>query len=155
MEFSEVHAVIEKIKDTHPSVRQYFDQRKKHKKNDENDKFTNRFISSLHVTFAHASKMRQATMLSSFQHLVGVRLQINATALLYSDHIAAIQVEIPADDATPKPMNVFPHITVWCAKNSEAQESNNLPEMVKNNQAERVVLEQPVQLEGVFSFWYE
>jgi hypothetical protein len=50
---------------------------------------------------------------------------------------------------------VFPHITVWCSKNSEAHESNNLPEMVKNNQAERVVLEQPVQLEGVFSFWYE
>jgi hypothetical protein len=155
MEFSEVHAVIEKIKDTHPSVRQYFDQRKKHKKNDENDKFTNRFISSLHVTFAHSSKMGQATMLSSFQHLVGVRLQINATALLYSDQIAAIEVEIPADDATPRPMNVFPHITVWCSKNSEAHESNNLPEMVKNNQAERVVLEQSVQLEGVFSFWYE
>lgn len=155
LEFSEVHAVIEKMKDTFPAVRKYFTQREEHKINDENDKSQNRFITSLHVTFAHASQMPQATMLSSFEHLVGVRLQINATALLFSDKIAAIQVEIPVDSATPKPMNPFPHITIWCSENAEAYESNDLPEMVNNNQAERVVLEQPVVLEGVFRFWYD
>ena len=154
MELSEVNAVVEKMKDTSPSVRQYFTQREEHKQNDENDKRTNRFITSVHVTFAHSSEMPQTTMLSSFQHLIGVRLQINATSLLYSEKIAAIEVEIPVDNATPRPMNVFPHITIWCSENSGAYESKNLPEMVKTNQAERVILQEPVRLEGVFRFWY-
>lgn len=155
LEFSEVHAVIEKMKDTFPAVRRYFTQREEHKNNDENDNSQNRYITSVHVTFAHASQMPQATMLSSFEHIVGVRLQINATALLFSEKIAAIEVEIPVDTATPRPKNPFPHITIWCSENSEAYESNDLPEMVENDLAVRVVLEQPILLEGVFRFWYD
>lgn len=151
---SEVNSILEKMKNDFPSVRHYFTQREEHKQNDENDKSINRFISSVHVTFAHASIMPQATMSSSFQHLIGVKLQIDATALLYSEEIAAIEVEVPLDNATPRPMNSFPHITIWCSENSEAFESNNLPEMVKRNQATKIDLEQPVRLEGVFSFWY-
>jgi hypothetical protein len=155
LEFSEVHAVIEKMKDTFPAVRRYFTQREEHKNNDENDNSQNRYITSVHVTFAHASQMPQATMLSSFEHIVGVRLQINATALLFSEKIAAIEVEILVDTATPRPKNPFPHITIWCSENSEAYESNDLPEMVENDLAVRVVLEQPILLEGVFRFWYD
>ncbi len=155
LELSEVNAAVEKMKDTFPSVRQYFTQREEHKQNDENDKSINRFITSVHVTFAHASEMPQTSMTSSFQHLIGVRLQINATSLLYSEKIAAIEVEIPADNAIPRPMNPFPHITIWCSENSEAYESNNLPEMVNTNQAERVVLHELVRLNGVFRFWYD
>ncbi len=66
-----VPEAVEKMNDTFPSVRQYFTQCEEHKQNDEKDKSINSFFTSVHFTFVHASKMRQTSMSSSFQHLIG------------------------------------------------------------------------------------
>jgi hypothetical protein len=91
-------------------------------------------------------------MLATFKPLIGTTAEMKVTALLYSEKIAALELEVPNFD--PKPTNIFPHITIWCFEGTGAHESNNLPDMVKMNMATRVELTEPVILKGVFSFWY-
>jgi len=154
-------SVLDKIKNNFEQVKQYFDEREEHKSNDENDTTQNRFIQSVHCTFAHNSQVTQSEMMSTFSHLLGSNVDAKATALLYSDKIAAIEVEIPevtsgsAHHPVPRPRNEFHHVTVWCGQDTEAKESNVLPEQVKNNVATKIVFIEPIPLCGSFSFWYE
>ena len=84
---------------------------------------------------------------------MGTKEEIKAISLLFSNDIAAIELEMPnQQDSIPRPRNLFPHITIWCAKDTEAYESNALPEKVNCNQAKKVDFEQPVVLEGIFRF---
>jgi len=157
--------IIAKLRKSFPEVEQYFAEREVHNKNnnDENDKSQNRFITSLHCTFAHASQATQESMITTFQHLIGTKHEVKAVSLLYSDESAAIELEITKkknndnnshSSSFPAPLNTFPHVTIWCAKDHEAYESNELPEKVKRRSAKRVMFEQPVALSGVFNFWY-
>ena len=109
---------LEQLRSNSPEVEQYFSERKEHRENDENDKSLDRFITSTHCTFAHASQASQADMISSFQHLLGTSVEVKATSLLFGDSVAAIELDIP--DSVPRPQNAFPHITIWCAKDTEA-----------------------------------
>jgi hypothetical protein len=153
--------VLDKIKNSFEQVKQYFDKRDDHKCNDENDTTQNRFIQSVHCTFAHFSQVTQSEMMSIFNHLLGSNVDAKATALLYSEKIAAIEVEISevtsgnAHYPVPKPWNEFQHITVWCGQDTEAKESNELPDQVKKNIATKILFEEPIPLCGTFSFWYQ
>ncbi|KAL3827649.1 hypothetical protein ACHAXA_000522 [Cyclostephanos tholiformis] len=149
-----VNAKIEKLRQRFTNVDEYFAQREAHKNSDQDDESKDRFITSLHCTFAHASGVSQTTMLASFQHLIGSTAEMKATALLFNEKIAAIELEVPNCDSIPRPENAFPHITIWCSANSKAYESNELPGMLKCNKATRVAFEEDVVLRGVFSFWY-
>jgi tRNA splicing ligase len=93
-------------------------------------------------------------MISSFKHLTGTTFEVNATALLFNGKIAAIELEIPPNPSVPMPCNKFAHITVWCAADTEAYESNLLPEKVQCNEARHILFEEPVRVKGCFSFWY-
>ena len=152
--YEDVVKQIEKTRLASPEVDSYFAQREEHRGNDENDKSLNRFIKSSHCTFAHTSQVTQADMISTFQHLLGTCIEVKATALLFTDSIAAIELEIPTDPSIPRPHNKFHHITIWCANDIEAYESNELLEKVQSNEAKRVSFEKPVVMKGVFSFWY-
>ena len=149
-----VNAEIEKLRQRFTNVDEYFSQREAHKNSDQDDESKDRFITSLHCTFAHASRMPQTTMLASFQHLIGSTAEIKATALLFNEKLAALELEVPNCDSIPRPENAFPHITIWCSADSKAYESNDLPEMVKFNKATRVAFGEDVVMTGVFSFWY-
>ncbi len=154
-------SVLDKIKDSFDCVKQYFDKREGHKSNDENDTTQNRFIRLVHCTFAHNSQVTQSDMMASFNHLLGCNVNAKATALLYSDNIAAIEVEIPqvtsgiVRHSVPRPRNEFQHVTVWCGQDVEAKESNELPEQVAGNLAKKILFNEPISLCGSFSFWYE
>ncbi|KAL7543626.1 hypothetical protein ACHAXR_012913 [Thalassiosira sp. AJA248-18] len=154
LNYEVVHSEIEKLRKSVAEVDEYFARRNDHKNNDENDKSQNRFITSLHCTFAHASQVTQATMVSTFQHLLGTAAEITAVSILFNDKIAAIELEIPDESSIPRPQNIFSHVTIWCGKDTEAHESNELLEKLKCNDAKRVAFEQPVAMSGVFSFWY-
>ena len=155
-----VRSALDELKKDSSEVETYFAEREEHTNNDENDKELNRFITSLHCTFVHASRASQGEMYKSFNHLLGVPVETNATAILFSDTVAAIEVEIPKfasnnpPSLIPLPDNEFAHITLWCAKKTAAFNSNMLPGEVKSNSAKRVVFKEPVALKGVFSFWY-
>ena len=151
-DISVVQSIIDNLRASIPYIDQYFSQREAHKTNDEDDESICRFITSVHCTYAHCSEVSQEAMLVTFQPLIGTTAEMKATALLYSEKIAALELEIPNFD--PKPRNIFPHITLWCFEGIGAHESNNLPDMVKMNMATRVELTEPVILKGVFSFWY-
>ena len=147
-----VQSVMDMLRESFSDIDQYFSQREAHSNNDQDDERKDRFIASVHCTFAHASEVPQRAMLASFQHLIGSSAEMKATALLFSMKVAALELEVPTSD--PKPTNVFPHITLWCAADTGAHESNNLPDMVRSNNAKRVELGEAVVLNGVFSFWY-
>ena len=90
---------------------------------------------------------------------MGSTLDIKATSLLYNDKIAAIEIEIiptssQLDGNIPRPQNKFHHITLWCAKGTEAYESNALPKKVQDNEAKKVDFAKPIIMRGVFAFWY-
>lgn len=165
VDYDTVHAEIRRLRANHLEVDDYFATRDEHKGNDENDKSQNRFITSVHCTFAHASQLSQSTMIASFQHLLGTSIDVKATSLLFTDKIAAIELDIPTTGgaqgsssssaiAIPKPRNEFPHITIWCAKDTEAYESNTLSAKVKCNEAKRIIFEKPIAIKGILSFWY-
>ena len=153
-DFSVVHAEINKLRQSFPDIDEYFAQREAHKTNDEDDESKDRFIKSVHCTFAHASQVPQHSMLASFQHLVGSTAEMKVTALLFNEKISALELEVPHDDFIPRPNNSFPHITIWCSAHSKAHESNDLPEMVGCNKATRIDFGEHVVLKGVFSFWH-
>eukprot|EP00986_Skeletonema_menzelii_P016044 scaffold13319_cov142-Skeletonema_menzelii.AAC.2 len=154
-------SVLGRIKNSFEHVKHYFDEREGHRSNDENDTTQNRFIRSFHCTFAHCSQVTQSEMMASFNHLLGCNVDAKATALLYSDKIAAVEVEIPkvtsgsTQHLVPRPRNEFHHVTVWCGQDTEAKESNELPEYIKSNIAKKILFEEPISLCGSFSFWYE
>ncbi len=155
-------SVLEKVKARFDQVKEYFDEREDHKSNDENDTTQNRFIKSVHCTFAHFSQVTQSEMMTLFNHLLGINVEAKATALLYSDKIAAIQVEVPEEATSdrvqhriPMPRNEFPHVTIWCGQDVEAKESNELPTLVENSIAKKIVFDDAIPLIGSFSFWYE
>jgi len=153
-------SVLDRIKDSFEHVKQYFDEREGHL-GDENDTTQSRFIRSVHCTFAHNSQVTQSEMMASFNHLLGCNVYAKATALLYSDKVAAIEVEIPqvtsgsARHPVPRPRNEFQHVTVWCGQDIEAKESNELPEQIKSNLAKKILFSEPISFCGSFSFWYE
>ncbi|KAL3793905.1 hypothetical protein ACHAW5_007068 [Stephanodiscus triporus] len=153
-DFGLVHAEIEKLRQIYPDIDQYFSQREANKNNDQDDESKDRYITSVHCTFAHASQVSQTSMFASFQHLIGSTAEMKATAFLFNEKIAALELEVPNDDSIPRPNNAFPHVTIWCSENSQAYESNDLPEMVKCNKATRVEFGEHVAMRGVFSFWY-
>lgn len=154
LNYEVVQAEMEKLKKSFPGLDQYFAQRGEDRNNDENDKSQSRFIKSVHCTFAHFKEVTQADMISTFQHLVGTSINVKAMSILFSDEIAAVELEIQDETSIPRPPTSFPHFTVWCAKDVEAYKSNELPAMVKRNKATRVVFEQPIVMKGDFSFWY-
>eukprot|EP00581_Thalassiosira_minuscula_P018472 CAMPEP_0183726252 /NCGR_PEP_ID=MMETSP0737-20130205/22870_1 /TAXON_ID=385413 /ORGANISM="Thalassiosira miniscula, Strain CCMP1093" /LENGTH=1250 /DNA_ID=CAMNT_0025957549 /DNA_START=32 /DNA_END=3784 /DNA_ORIENTATION=+ len=154
-DYGAVHGVIKDLKMKCPDLEKYFAHREEHKMNDENDKSQNRFITSVHCTFAHASQVSQASMLASFKHLLDTVLEVKATSIIFSDEIAAVELDIPHEASIPRPKNKFAHITIWCAKEIEAYQSNQLPEKVDMNAAKIIMFEQPVVMRGTFSFWYD
>jgi hypothetical protein len=93
-------------------------------------------------------------MLASFQHLVGSTAEMKATALLFNEKIAALELEVSHDASIPRPNNSFPHITIWCSTDSKSHESNDLPEMVECNKATRIDFAEHVVMKGVFNFWF-
>lgn len=156
----DIQAMLEELSKANPPLKEYFAKREEDRVYDERNKKQNRFITSLHCTFAHKSHASQEEMLRSFNHLLGIPVIVNATAILFSQSIAAIELEIPdkasnnPPSAIPRPENKFAHITLWCAKNTPAFRSNDLPRDVKLGFAERISFEVPVTLRGVFSFWH-
>jgi len=158
LEYEVVHTAISQLRKSSSEVDDYFAHREEHKNNDEDDPYLDRFITSVHCTYAHSSQLSNSAMISTFRHLLGSTLDIKATSLLYNDKIAAIEIEIiptsnQLDGNIPKPQNKFHHVTIWCAKGTEAYESNALPKKVENNEAKKVDFERPIIMRGVFAFW--
>ena len=159
LEYEVVHTAISQLRKSFPEVEEYFAHREGDKNNDEDDPNFDRFITSVHCTFAHSSQLSNSAMISTFRHLLGSTLDIKATSLLYNDKIAAIEIEIiptsnQLDGNIPRPQNKFHHITIWCAAGTEAYESNALPKKVQDNEAKKVDFTQPIIMRGVFAFWY-
>lgn len=154
-----VHSALKAVSDDSEDIKEYLDKRDKDKCNKEDKTEVNRFITSTHCTFAHRSKISQSEMKARFSHLLGTTVEMSATAFLYSDKIAALQVVLPSTTANepmspiPPPQNQFTHITVWCAAQTKSYISNTLPCSVDTNEATMVEFKNPVSIKGVFCFW--
>lgn len=90
--------------------------------------------------------MTQSEMYKLFDHLVGVPADVKATGILFSQQVAAIEVEIPNQtmrdppSPIPQPQNDFAHITLWCARGTEAYEANELPRHFQSAKAKKVIV---------------
>jgi len=102
-DFGLVHAEIEKLRQIYPDIDQYFSQREANTNNDQDDESKDRYITSVHCTFAHASQVPQASMFASFQHLIGSTAEMKATALLFNEKIAALELEVAVPIASVWP----------------------------------------------------
>lgn len=159
-DFRAIYSAVDEVKRVSPELEKYFASREKYKTNNQNDKELSRFITSLHVTFAHASNASQAEMYAQYAHLIGVSAEVSLTAILFSDKAACIEVKVPnlalndKQSPIPQPLNNNPHITLWCAEGTSAYEANMLPKQVQSQEAQRVAFKDPVKMKGVFNFWY-
>ena len=150
----DVISAVHSLEATVPEIKEYFIQREAHRGNDENDKTLSRHITSLHCTYAHASEVSQSSMISTFEHLIGKTHEAKITAFLYSDDVAAIELQMPESEMVPMPVNEFAHITLWCREGVEAYQSNELPSKLEAGEAQCVKFDEPVDIAGTFSFWY-
>jgi len=156
-----VHDILATVTKESDEFDQFLKYRIKDKCNHEDNKSSNRFIISTHCTFAHACNLPPTEMYKRFSHLLGVHLKITATAVLFCDTIAALEVSIPSETSRdpvqpiPPPINKFQHITIWCAKGVSPFESNQLPKMVERGEATKKCFNAPKSLQGILSFWYE
>ena len=119
-----------------------------------------KFVANTHETMAHFHQMKQADMKAAFEPLCGSRVSVKVSALLWSDRVAALAVtDVGSDDRSesspvvPRPMNIFPHITVWHSRDAQARESNDLPSLVESGEANRIDFDDPVELSGVIALW--
>ena len=114
-----------------------------------------------HVTMAHFSRSSQNRMRSDFGSIVGMKVKLRVNGILYSDKVAALSVILPETTTglstypLPSCENDFPHITVWCAHNVKAFESNCLPDNIKNSFAKKIVFDDEFVIDGVVSYWYQ
>jgi hypothetical protein len=105
-------------------------------------------------------------LISTFRHLQGREVLVTVTGFLWSSTHAAFAINIAsstiglksdgAEDSVSIPSceNSFPHITVWCAPETKAFHSNELPDLVQSGKAFRIDFDEPLMtLTGKFSFW--
>lgn len=119
--------------------------------------FSGKIVKRPHVTMAHFLQMEQATMRGFFEPLCGSIVKLTASALLWSDRVAALEVNLPKATLTgkevPQPQNSFPHVTVWVHSSATPAESNELPLQCQLGMAKRVAFEEPIELSGTVSLW--
>lgn len=150
----DVNSAVQSLESTVPEIKEYFVQREAYRGNDENDKTLSRHITSLHCTYAHASEVSQSSMVSTFEHLIGKTHEAKMTAFLYNEDVAAIELQMAKSGTVPTPVNEFAHITLWCREGVEAYQSNELPSKLEEGEAKCVKFDEPVDICGTFSFWF-
>ena len=106
---------------------------------------------------AHCAHMSQEMMETKFESLVGNSVDVKITGLLWSDRIAALQVELPSHSdegkIIPPSTNDFTHITLW-RKEAQAVESNDLPLQVQQGKASKLIFDNAIEIRGKVNFWH-
>ena len=96
-------------------------------------------------------------MKEKYSHLLGKKVQLDVTGLLWDEQVAALAVDVAVTSsdgiAVPTCANAFSHITVWVAEGARASMSNQLPQHVDDGNAKRLDFEKPFPIFGTFSFW--
>jgi len=121
------------------------------------------FIEKTHVTLAFAGEKEPAeALVAKFQHLQGQEVPVTVTGFLWSSTHAALAISVgtstcSTNDSEPVSIppceNSFPHVTVWCAPNNKAFQSNELPVLVESGKAFHVEFDKSMILVGNISFW--
>lgn len=103
-----------------------------------------------HITLAHKNS-HGAAALAAYAPLRGTETQLQLTALLFSEKLAALEVHLTPGSVSSK--NEWPHLTVWTGPGMQAKDANMLPQLVAAGEAKRVDLEEPVTLTGRINFY--
>jgi len=148
-----IHSMLENASNTSIDLRNFMkDKGFQKRRNIESVKYKQDcFIQKTHCTFAHKSKMSQEQMRVKFGHLINVTCEIHLLSFHFDDRVAAVEVSVPP--SLPRTVNDFSHITIWCAKGVNAEESNFLPTRLKDGIAKCVSFQSPMAIEGTFSYW--
>jgi hypothetical protein len=114
------------------------------------------FVSTTHLTMAHIERTSQATIRQLYGGLLGARVELKVTALLWSTRVAAFAVNVAEQTEDGKKLsksqNSFSHITIWF-RGTTAFEANQLPDLVESGEAQRIEFDNPIPLSGKISFW--
>ncbi|CAM8967385.1 unnamed protein product [Rhodiola kirilowii] len=105
-----------------------------------------------HVTLAHKRSHGLAAVCSYAQFL-NRDVPVEITALLYSDKLAALEACIGSCDGERiKPMNEWPHITLWTGQGIPPKEANTLPQLHSEGKATRIEIDPPITISGPLKF---
>jgi hypothetical protein len=122
------------------------------------DALPHKLVSKTHVTLAHCRDTSQDAMREPFAPLVGSRVGLYATGLLWNDRVAAVAITV--DDVSdlgkqiPPSRTVFSHITVFVQDGAFAAESKHLPALVESKKANSFEFKAPIRLQGTLNFWF-
>jgi hypothetical protein len=115
------------------------------------------FVRLPHITMEHHTESSEETMKENFGHLQGCQVDISVKGFLWSESVAALEIDIPDVSVDGKPIpkckNVFTHITVWFAVGADAFMSNQLPILVESGEASCIAFLEPIRLTGRITFW--
>jgi hypothetical protein len=158
VEMDAVHALLKKYEDS--AAMEFLNVAlagKPHSNSFQGGKYAGKdFVSTTHVTMAHFERTPHATMRELYGGVIGARVELKVTALLWNTRVAAFAVDITEQTQDgrkmPKSQNPFSHVTIWF-RETTAFEANRLPDLVKSGEAQRIDFENPIPLSGEISFW--
>ena len=162
-----VHDLLQKHNHESGLLNAFFDQIISSSSSSPPESQSPNFIVNPHVTMAFAGEKNPAqSLISTFRHLQGREVLVTVTGFLWSSTHAAFAISIASSPiglksdgvedcvSIPSCENSFPHITVWCAPETKAFHSNELPDLVQSGKAFRIDFDEPLMtLIGKFSFW--
>ncbi|XP_021734193.1 tRNA ligase 1-like [Chenopodium quinoa] len=106
-----------------------------------------------HVTLAH-KRSHGVIAVANFGQFLNRKVDVELTALLMSDNMAALEARIGSvDDEKIESKNEWPHVTLWTAPGITAKEANALPQLVAQGKASRIEIDPPVVIVGEVDFF--
>ncbi|XP_021746101.1 tRNA ligase 1-like [Chenopodium quinoa] len=106
-----------------------------------------------HVTLAH-KRSHGVIAVANFGQFLNQKVDVELTALLISDNMAALEARIGSVDGEKiESKNEWPHVTLWTASGIAAKEASTLPQLVAQGKASRIEIDPPVVIVGEVDFF--
>ncbi|XP_074592518.1 tRNA ligase 1 isoform X2 [Curcuma longa] len=106
-----------------------------------------------HVTLAH-KRSHGVTSVASYGVFLKQNVPVDLTALLFSDKLAALEVQLGSIDSEKiDSKNEWPHATLWTAPGTPPKEANTLSHLVAQGKATRIDIKPPITVSGVVDFF--
>lgn len=139
---TEISSLLDKLVENNPKVKSFL-----------KDKDMEHNLKKAHLTLAH-KRSHGVTAVASYGHLLHQKVPVELTALLFTDEMAALEVEVGSVDGEKViPKNEWPHVTIWTGEKIAAKEANRLPQLLLEGKAIRIEINPPIIISGKLEFY--
>uniref|UniRef100_A0A1D1ZEG4 Glutamate-ammonia-ligase adenylyltransferase n=2 Tax=Anthurium amnicola TaxID=1678845 RepID=A0A1D1ZEG4_9ARAE len=138
----EIKCVLDKLAEKDPKTKAFL-----------TDKDLGNTLGRAHVTLAH-KRSHGVTAVASYGVYLNQQVPIDLTALLFSEKLAALEVQIGSIEGEKIiSKNQWPHVTIWTGAGASAKDASTLPVLLSEGKATRMDIKPPVTVFGTLDFY--